>query len=78
MGCGVDFDSDVGVNYVKVFFTKNGRQVGHSQKMKRPVHGLYPLFGKRGRDRERDVSYDIILCSFTLCSSQVCIARERR
>lgn len=47
MGCGVDFESDVGVNYVKVFFTKNGRLVGSSQKMKRPVHGLYPLFGKR-------------------------------
>ena len=46
MGCGVDFDTDVGQNYVKVFFTKNGRQIGESQKMKRPVHGLYPLFGK--------------------------------
>lgn len=46
MGCGVDFDTDVGQNNVKVFFTKNGRQIGASQKMKRPVHGLYPLFGK--------------------------------
>ena len=46
MGCGVDFDTDVEINYVKVFFTKNGRQIGQSQKMKRPVYGLYPLFGK--------------------------------
>ena len=54
MGCGVDFDTDVGVNHVKVFFTKNGRQVGHSQKMKRPIHGLYPLFGKRDGEKERE------------------------
>jgi hypothetical protein len=45
MGCGVDFDTDVGINYVQVFFTKNGRQIGQPKKMKRPVHGLYPLFG---------------------------------
>ncbi len=45
MGCGIDFDSDSSGNYVKVFFTKNGAQVGNSQRMKRPVNGLYPLFG---------------------------------
>ena len=46
MGCGIDFDSEPGGNFVKVFFTKNGVQVGKSQKMKRPVHGLYPLMGE--------------------------------
>ncbi len=46
MGCGIDFDSEPDGNYVKVFFTKNGVQVGKSQKMKRPIHGLYPLMGE--------------------------------
>ena len=45
MGCGIDFDSEGDGNFVKVFFTKNGEQVGSSKRMKRPVHGLYPLFG---------------------------------
>ena len=47
MGCGIDFDSESSGNYVRVFFTKNGTLIGNSHKMKRPVHGLYPLFGKR-------------------------------
>lgn len=46
MGCGVDFRSDPGSNYVNVFFTKNGKQIGKPRKMKRPVHGLYPLIGE--------------------------------
>ena len=45
MGCGVDFDTDIGMNFVNVFFTKNGKQIGSSTKMKRPLHGLYPLVG---------------------------------
>lgn len=45
MGCGIDYDTDVGFNYVRIFFTKNGKQIGQPQKMKRPVHGLYPMFG---------------------------------
>lgn len=45
MGCGVDFDTDMGINCVNVFFTKNGKQIGSSTKMKRPLHGLYPLVG---------------------------------
>lgn len=28
MGCGVDFDSDVGYGYVNIFFTRNGQLVG--------------------------------------------------
>ena len=45
MGCGVDFDSDVGYGYVNIFFTRNGHQVGELIKLKRPTHGLYPLVG---------------------------------
>ena len=46
MGCGIDFDSDeVDTRFVRVFFTKNGRQVGEMQRMKRPVKGFYPLIG---------------------------------
>ena len=45
MGCGVDFDSDVGYGYVNIFFTRNGQLVGSLIKMKRPIHGLYPLVG---------------------------------
>ncbi|XP_064384494.1 SPRY domain-containing protein 3-like [Halichondria panicea] len=45
MGCGVDYNADVGDGYVDVFFTKNGKRVGDSMRMKRPVYGLYPLIG---------------------------------
>ena len=45
MGCGVDFDSDVGYGYVNIFFTRNGHQVGELIKLKRPTYGLYPLVG---------------------------------
>ena len=50
MGCGIDYDTDVGFNYVRIFFTKNGKQIGQPQKMKRPVHGLYPMFGKMNKN----------------------------
>ena len=49
MGCGVDFDTDVGYGYVSIFFTKNGQQVSKPIKMKRPIHGLYPLVGMHSR-----------------------------
>lgn len=45
MGCGIDFDTDVGYEYVNVFFTKNGKQVGSHTKVKRPIYGFYPLIG---------------------------------
>ena len=49
MGCGVDFDTDVGYGYCEVFFTKNGQPVGNPVKMKRPVYGLYPIIGLHSR-----------------------------
>ena len=49
MGCGVDFETDVGYGYVNVFFTRNGQQVGESIKMKRPLRGLYPIVGMHSR-----------------------------
>ena len=49
MGCGVDFDSDVGYGYCEVFFTKNGQQVGEPVRMKQPVYGLYPIIGLHSR-----------------------------
>ena len=45
MGCGIDFDQDYMDGYCYVFFTKNGEQVSDSVRMKRPVHGLYPIIG---------------------------------
>ncbi|XP_065900727.1 SPRY domain-containing protein 3-like [Dysidea avara] len=45
MGCGALFDVEEGPAYVKVFFTKNGKLVGERVKMKRPLHGLYPIVG---------------------------------
>ncbi len=45
MGCGIDFDCDVGPNFVNVFFTKNGKQIGAPTKVKKPIYGFYPLFG---------------------------------
>ena len=49
MGCGVDFDSDCSYGYVNVFFTKNGKQVGEMERMKRPTNGIYPLVGLHSR-----------------------------
>ena len=49
MGCGVDFDADCGPDHVNIFFTKNGKQVGDPIRMKKPVHGLYPLVGLHSR-----------------------------
>ena len=49
MGCGVDFETDVGYGYCEVFFTKNGQPVGNAVKMKRPVFGLYPIIGLHSR-----------------------------
>ena len=49
MGCGVDFDTDIGIGYVNVFFTKNGKQVGDVVRMKRPIYGFYPLIGMHSR-----------------------------
>ena len=45
MGCGIDFNTDCGTGYVKVWFTKNGKSVGPPEKMKRPLQGFYPLIG---------------------------------
>ena len=52
MGCGVDFDSAQDHCYVRVFFTKNGKQVGDSERFKRPVHGIYPLVGLHSRGEQ--------------------------
>ena len=45
MGCGVEYSTDSGPGYVSVFFMKNGKQVGESVRIKRPIYGLYPLIG---------------------------------
>ena len=49
MGCGVDFESEVEYGYHEVFFTKNGQLVGDPMRIKRPVHGLYPIIGLHSR-----------------------------
>lgn len=53
MGCGVIFEvHDDPSDYVKVFFTKNGKQVGDVAKFKRPRSGLYPLMGFTSRGEQ--------------------------
>lgn len=52
MGCGVDFESEGSPNFVKVFFTKNGKQVGDFIKFKKPKSGLYPLMGMHSRGEQ--------------------------
>ena len=48
MGCGIDFKGDEdssSADNVRVFFTKNGHQVGDFVDFKKPKSGLYPLMG---------------------------------
>jgi hypothetical protein len=54
MGCGVIFEDDDSSDYVKVFFTKNGKQVGNIVNFKRPAgdQGLYPLMGFSSRGEQ--------------------------
>ena len=52
MGCGVDFGGEDSSAFVKVFFTKNGQQVGDFVKFKKPDSGLYPLMGLDSRGEQ--------------------------
>ena len=53
MGCGIDFEGDEdSSDYVKVFFTKNGQQVGDFVDFKKPKSGLYPLMGLHSRGEQ--------------------------
>ena len=56
MGCGVIFEDgdSESSDYVKVFFTKNGKQVGDIVNFKRPAsgQGLYPLMGLSSRGEQ--------------------------
>ena len=52
MGCGVDFETVDSPDYVKVFFTKNGRQVGDFVEFKIPKSGLYPFIGMMSRGEQ--------------------------
>lgn len=49
MGCGIDFSTDCGTGYAKVWFTKNGKKVGEPEKMKRPLQGFCPLIGMHSK-----------------------------
>ena len=52
MGCGVVFEGEDSSDYVKVFFTKNGEQVGEIVNFKRRDSGLYPLMGISSRGEQ--------------------------
>lgn len=52
MGCGVAFEDDDYSDYVNIFFTKNGQQVGNFVKFKKPKSGLYPLIGMVSRGEQ--------------------------
>ena len=45
MGVGVDFETECGEEYVKVWFTRNGEMLNRAITVKRPMKGLYPLIG---------------------------------
>ena len=47
MGCGVEF-SEEDTEFVNVFFTKNGQQVGDVTKLKKTASGLYSVVGMLG------------------------------
>ena len=49
MGCGIDYNSDCEAGYLKIFFTKNGKQVGDLVKVRRPIFGFYPMIGLHSR-----------------------------
>ena len=54
MGCGIDFEGDEdSSDYVKVFFTKNGQQVGDFVDFKKPKSGLYPFMGMESRGEQQ-------------------------
>ena len=52
MGCGIDSESEGSSDYVKVFFTKNGQQVGDFIKFKKPKSGLHPFIGMMSRGEQ--------------------------
>lgn len=52
MGCGVDFEGGDSPDYVNVFFTKNGQQVGGFINFKKPKGGLFPLIGMDSRGEQ--------------------------
>ena len=52
MGVGVDFETECGEGYVKVWFTRNGEMLDNAIRVKRPMKGLYPLIGMHS-DKEQ-------------------------
>ena len=52
MGCGIDFENEGSADYVRVFFTKNGRQVGDFVVFKKPKSGLFPFIGMMSRGEQ--------------------------
>lgn len=52
MGCGIVFEGDLSSEYVKVFFTKNGQQVGDFVEFRRPESGLHPFMGFSSRGEQ--------------------------
>ena len=45
IGCGIDFDSDHHSDYINVFFTQNGKQVGDLIRCKTPPFKMCPVLG---------------------------------
>ena len=59
MGCGVNFETGLDRGMVEVFFTKNGQQVGETERMKRPLNGIYPLIGELCLMLEMDFYFSV-------------------
>jgi hypothetical protein len=45
IGCGIDFDNDHHSDYIHVFFTKNGKQLGDRIKCTMPPFKMCPMVG---------------------------------
>ena len=45
IGCGIDFNDDHHSDYIHVFFTKNGKQLGHRIKCLVPPFKMCPVVG---------------------------------
>ena len=74
MGCGVIFEGGDSSKYVKVFFTKNGQQVGNFVEFKRPESGLYPFMGFNSRGEQ----FQYLGCWQHIPSSSASLAEESK
>ena len=78
MGCGIEF-SEEDAEFVNVFFTKNGRQIGDVVKLKKPASGLHSLIGMHSKGAQvrylghsqRNLPINLLKVSYVCCRVMV-------